>query len=121
MIDVRSIPFGTRGAIDGPIRAEEGRGQKRRERRNVVDPRGVSRGEKKTVDEERKREGDGTSERLEHPGRGIPRDVLMVLEIENAPGQPKWVWLPSLVPIVSVGWNFGTKWRARDVTIKVYS
>lgn len=43
----------------------------------------------------------------------------MVLEIENAPGQPKWVWLPSLVPIVSVGWNFGAKWRARDVTIGV--
>lgn len=33
MIDVRSIPFGTRGAIDGPIRAEEGRGQKGRERK----------------------------------------------------------------------------------------
>jgi hypothetical protein len=36
----------------------------------------------------------------------------MVLEIENAPGQPKWVWLPSLVPIISVGWNFEAKWRA---------
>jgi len=38
----------------------------------------------------------------------------MVLEIENAPGQPKWVWLPSLVPIVSVGWNFVAKWRLCD-------
>lgn len=60
-----------------------------------------------------KREGTCEPERLEHSGRGIPRDVLMVLEIENAPGQPKWVWLPSFVPIVSVGWNFGAKWRSR--------
>lgn len=32
MIDVRSIPLGTRGAIDGPIGAEERRGQKERDR-----------------------------------------------------------------------------------------
>lgn len=30
MIDVRSIPLGTKGAIDGPIGAEERRGQKGR-------------------------------------------------------------------------------------------
>lgn len=49
-------------------------------------------------DGEKEREG-WRLERLEQ--RGIPRDVLMVLEIENAPGEPKWVWPPSL--IVSVG------------------
>lgn len=121
MIDVRSIPLGTRGAIDGPIGAEERRGQKGREREGG----GGRRKRERTMmiheaflvrEKERrriKREGTREPERLEHSGRGIPRDVLMVLEIENAPGQPKWVWLPSFVPIVSVGWNFGTKWRLR--------
>lgn len=58
-------------------------------------------------------------ERLEHCRWGIPRDVLMVLEIENAPGQPKWVWLPSLAPIVSVSWNFRAKWRTVTPMIEV--
>lgn len=68
MIDVRSIPLGTKGAIDGPIGAEERTGPKRsrerkrreerrgeeKERKNDVDPRGVSwEREGETADEER--------------------------------------------------------------------
>lgn len=41
-------------------------------------------------------EGVEGQERLEQRGRGTPRDVLMVLEIENAPSEPKWIWPPSL-------------------------
>jgi len=114
MIDVRSIPF--RGAIGGPIGAEERRDRKESgrdgERALSIREAFLVSGRERPDEEERGSQSQRERERLEHPGRGIPRDVLMVLEIENAPGQPKWVWLPSLVPIISVGWNFEAKWRA---------
>lgn len=111
MIDVRSIPFGTRGAIDGPIRAEEGRGQKGRDREKEKERTSIHEaflvGRKRDDGSEEKERERGTSvvREIGAPcmGEGFRGDVLMVLEIENAPGQPKWVWLPSLVPIVSVG------------------
>lgn len=117
MIDVRSIPFAIRGAPSTDLSERKRDGgrkgrERKRERKHCRSTRRFSREGKR--DGGRSERGPRQPERLEHHGRGIPRDVLMVLEIENAPGQPKWVWLPSLVPIVSVGWNFGAKWRACD-------
>lgn len=113
MIDVRSIPFATRGAIDGPIRAEGRREAREKKRTSSIRETFLMKKKEREEEKEMAHEerGDIGRERLVHPGRSIPKDVLMVLEIENAPGQPKWVWLPSRVPIVSVGWNSVTKWR----------
>lgn len=55
MIDVRSIPFGTRGRHRRTYRSGRETGPRRkRKRKNIVDPRGVSRGrERETADDER--------------------------------------------------------------------
>lgn len=114
MIDVRSIPFGTRGAIDGPIGTEEKRGRKewerkrkRRREKAFVDPKRFSREREREVADE----GRGSQRDWNTLG-GVFRGTYWWSWKLKTPGEPKWVWLSSLVPIVSVGWNFGTKWRA---------
>lgn len=62
--------------------------------------------------------GEGREKGQRDWSRGIPWDVLMALEIENAPSEPKWVRPSFLFPsLVSVGWNLGIKWwRSLSVT-----